>query len=106
MDLAEIQISTLHEFMAQHQRPAGVSVSEHVQRAAAAGNAIARRVLATGLFNNATAGAAPQAPAPIVTPAMAERERRIATQVLPARMDRPDPARAVVHSEATPAWAK
>ena len=48
-DLAERQIDLLAEFLAEHPRPPGVYVSEHIHTAAAAGNKQAK-LIASGVL--------------------------------------------------------
>lgn len=107
MNAVERQLELLHGFLAEHPCSAGTRVSDHVQREAAAGNVAAQRVLRSGLFNGGGSDVeAPQGPAPIVPPAVLERERRIATQRVPTGKDLHEPARPIVHSGETRAWLK
>ena len=98
------QIDLLHTWLADHPRPAGVSVSDHLRRCAAAGDLKARRVLASGLFNAAGDDVeAPQAAAPAL-PNVIARERRLASQQLPQVRNTAEPRRPIVQSEKLRPW--
>ena len=98
MNAAERQLDQLHEFLAQHKRPAGLTVSEFVAREAAAGSV---DVLASGIFTGAGDDDPTPAPAPIVAPAVVAREQRLASQQLPAakKLSTRAPSRPIVQSE-------
>ena len=98
------QIDALHSFLATHPRPAGVPVSDYLQRCARAGDPEARRILGSGLFN--ATGAAVDAPKPAaqVPPAVLAREQRIATQQLPQVRNTAEPRRPMVQSGKWRPW--
>lgn len=105
MNAAERQLDQLHDFLAQHKRPAGVTVSDFVQREAESGNLAAKAVMGSGLFN----GASSPTPAPIVPPTMPhvlDREHRLATQQLPParKLNTREPSRPIVHAGAVRDW--
>lgn len=52
--LTEQQIERLTSWLFDHPRPAGVTVSDHIQTAAAAGDSDAVRLLATGVLREPT----------------------------------------------------
>lgn len=100
------QIDMLHTWLAAHPRPAAVTVSDHLQHCASAGDLEARCVLASGLFNGADGSVeAPQAAAP-VPPHVQNREHRLATQQLPTtrKLNTREPSRPIVHSGAVRDW--
>lgn len=99
MNAAERQLDQLHDFLAQHTRPAGLTVSAFVKREAAAGNMAAKAVLGSGLFTNAGSDVPTPAPA-LIVPNVVKREHRLATQQLPAarKLNTREPRRPVVQS--------
>lgn len=98
------QIDMLHTWLAAHPRLAGVTVSDHLQHCASAGDLEARRVLASGLFNGVGGDVeAPQAAAPIL-PHVQNREHRLATQRVPAGKQTRSPLWPIVHSDRVTPW--
>lgn len=106
MNAAERQLDQLHDFLAQHKRPAGVTVSDFVQREAESGNLAAKAVMGSGLFNGASSPTPAPAPAPIMSAHMQNREHRLATQQLPKtrKLNTREPCRPIVHSGAVRDW--
>jgi hypothetical protein len=106
MRLAD-QIDALQTWLAEHPRPAGVSVSEFLQSCATAGDSDARRILASGLYTSASADnddcETLVAPAQ-VPPAVIDREHRLATQRVPTGKQTREPSRPIVHSGETRPW--
>jgi len=98
------QIDLLHTWLAEHPRPAGVAVSAYLQSCASAGDQEARRILASGLFNDTdNYDAEPEAPAPL-QPHVQEREHRLATQQLPTVRNTAEPRRPIVQSGERRPW--
>lgn len=106
MVLAEA-IDQLHGFLAERSRPAGMTVSQFVAHEAAAGSPVAKQLLAV-LFNGACDDDTAAAPAPIVPPAVLDRQHRLATQTLPdpRTVNRAEPARPILASGATRPWMR
>lgn len=107
MATAEMQLELLHAFLADHPRPAGVSVSGFVQLCADSGDSTARQLLASGLFSDALASIAEREPAkaPIVSAQEQSRVSRIAGPHHRRREMPAAPRRIVQSSESRP-WLK
>ena len=106
-DLLAVGVGLLHEWLSENPPAPGVRVSERIRAAADAGDGLAQKVIASGLFNDPDLAVEPRpVPAAPVLQHVVARDRREATQKLPHCPNRAEPSRPIVRSGATRPWMR